>query len=55
MVNSTSEKKLIEKIKQICGVDAQKWKRREKVKWCQLGDENSKLFYTMATYRYMKK
>jgi hypothetical protein len=34
--------------------EAQHWKRRAKVKWCQLGDENTKFFHTMATYRFRK-
>jgi hypothetical protein len=31
-----------------------KWKRRAKIKWCKLGDENTKFFYTMATYIFRK-
>jgi hypothetical protein len=42
------------KNKQFCVAEAQHWKRRAKVKWCQLGDENSKFFHTMATYRFRK-
>jgi hypothetical protein len=42
------------KSKQFCVAEAQHWKRRAKVKWCKLGDENSKFFHTMATYRFRK-
>jgi hypothetical protein len=42
------------KNKQFCVAEAHHWKRRAKVKWCQLGDENSKFFHTMATYRFRK-
>jgi hypothetical protein len=28
------------------------WRRRAKIKWCKLGDENTKFFHTMETYRF---
>jgi hypothetical protein len=31
-----------------------KWKRRAKIRWCKLGDENTKFFHTIATYRFRK-
>jgi hypothetical protein len=34
--------------------ESKHWRRRAKIKWCTLGDENTKFFHTMATYRYRK-
>jgi hypothetical protein len=34
--------------------ESKHWRRRAIIKWCILGDENTKFFHTMATYRYRK-
>lgn len=41
-------------LNKLCSEETQKWKKRAKIKWCKLGDENSKFFHTMATYRFRK-
>jgi exonuclease III len=34
--------------------ESKHWRRRAKIKWCTLGDENTIFFHNMATYRYRK-
>uniref|UniRef100_A0ACD5ZEV6 Uncharacterized protein n=1 Tax=Avena sativa TaxID=4498 RepID=A0ACD5ZEV6_AVESA len=41
-----------DKVKELCKAENQRWKRRAKIKWCQLGDENTTFYHTMATYRF---
>jgi hypothetical protein len=44
----------LDKIKNLNSIQAQHWRRRAKIKWCVLGDENTSFFHTMATYRFRK-
>jgi hypothetical protein len=43
-----------EELHRINSVESNHWKRRAKIKWCKLGDENTNFFHNMATYRYRK-
>jgi hypothetical protein len=43
-----------DKLKHMCAAETLSWKRTAKVKWFKLGDENTKFFNTMATYRFRK-
>ena len=43
-----------QKIKTLTMQNSQKWKRRANIKWCNLGDENTRFFHTMATYIFRK-
>jgi hypothetical protein len=43
-----------EELLRINSAESNHWKRRAKIKWCKLGDENTKFFHSMATYRYRK-
>jgi hypothetical protein len=44
----------LDKVKTMNSIQAQHWRRRGKIKWCVLGDENRSFFHTMATYRFRK-
>ena len=41
-----------QKISSLATQHVQYWRRRAKIKWCNLGDENTRFFHTMATYRH---
>jgi hypothetical protein len=43
-----------EELLRINSAESNHSKRRAKIKWCKLGDENTKFFHSMATYRYRK-
>jgi hypothetical protein len=44
----------LDKLQRINSAESKHWRRRAKIKWCKLGDENTKFFHTMATCRYRK-